>query len=288
VSTLSTVSICIPTYNYGRYLSTALASALSQTTPPCEVIVSDNWSTDNTQEVVQAYAGSIRFVTPETQLSIGDHFRFAAEHARGDYVVLLSADDALHPRFIETVTPYLGKYTMISTGVFGCDSKMKPFRYSGLTYCFRRGGYPGQLFPYFMTGCGYTLSATAIERSWLIELPRLPVEASYALDWCVALVTSAYRPVAMLPIPRYYYRFHEANSTHSDPERGRRQLKAMLDWLACSNLLHGKYRRAVEKRREMMENESHRGSTETGIRQWAKEVISWLVCHAYRHPAYLR
>ena len=311
-----TVSICIPAYNYGRFVSTAIESALHQTMAPCEVLVSDNWSTDNTHDVLQRYASSVRIVKPEKHLSIGDHYRFMAEQARGDYITPLSADDALHPCFIAEIASYLGKYTMAGTGRFECDSRMKPFAYSGLTYCFRKSTIPGQLFPFFVNGCRYTMAATAIDRPWFLQLPRVPPEATQAIDWFVALMTSVYRSVALRPAPRYYLRCHEANLSKcmrigdcfpESSDTGRRQVKAILDWLASSSLLEGEYLRAVQTKQLALRKQDDKarrrpdggsvpvaagsqtqGTMPGGARRMGKIALSWLMCHAYRHPAYLR
>src|SRR5262245_17327644 len=183
-----TLSICIPTYQHGQHLAAAIDSALHQTTSFAELLVSDNWSTDNTEEVLKRYAGSAHILRPDRHLSMDEHYRFVAENARGDYLVFLSADDALHPRFVESVLPYLGQYTMVATGRFDCDHKMTPVGYSGFSYWFHKYNSPGQLFPYFLRGCAYTMAAAAIERSWFLALRPIPAEAAHATDWYLALV----------------------------------------------------------------------------------------------------
>ena len=47
------VTICIPNYNYGRYLRTCLESILKQTYANLEVHFSDNASTDDSYEIAQ-------------------------------------------------------------------------------------------------------------------------------------------------------------------------------------------------------------------------------------------
>jgi glycosyltransferase involved in cell wall biosynthesis len=53
------VSIIIPTYNYGSYLSTAIQSCLNQTYKPIEVIIVDDGSTDNTKDIVKEFTDSV-------------------------------------------------------------------------------------------------------------------------------------------------------------------------------------------------------------------------------------
>ena len=52
----TTVSIIIPVYNHAQWISDAISSALNQTVP-CEVIVVNDGSPDNTSEVASIVTG---------------------------------------------------------------------------------------------------------------------------------------------------------------------------------------------------------------------------------------
>src|SRR4030095_15289930 len=56
------VSVIIPTYNCGRWLQESLDSIFAQTEPAVEVIVVDDGSTDDTPQLLGAYAGRIGVV----------------------------------------------------------------------------------------------------------------------------------------------------------------------------------------------------------------------------------
>ena len=55
-------SILINNYNYARYLADAIESALAQTYSNVEVIVVDDGSTDDSNRVLDAYAGRIQII----------------------------------------------------------------------------------------------------------------------------------------------------------------------------------------------------------------------------------
>jgi len=88
------VSVVVPTYNHARYLGRALQSVLDQTYTNWEVIVIDNHSTDNTDEVITSIADSRL-----TYLKIHNNGVIAASRnagirvARGAWIAFLDSDD---------------------------------------------------------------------------------------------------------------------------------------------------------------------------------------------------
>ncbi len=92
------VSILIPTYNRAHFLAPCLDSVLSQDYQDFEVIISDNHSTDNTQEIMKKYLtdNRVRYYRNETNLGIIQNWKkLLYEYASGDYGKLLCDDDYL-------------------------------------------------------------------------------------------------------------------------------------------------------------------------------------------------
>ncbi len=86
------VSIIINNYNYGSFLVESIKSALNQTYKFIEVIVVDDGSTDNSQEIIHNYGNKIVPVLKEN----GDHastFNAGFAVAQGEIICCLDADD---------------------------------------------------------------------------------------------------------------------------------------------------------------------------------------------------
>lgn len=94
------ISIVIPCYNYGRYLSEAVESALAQTYVPTEILIINDGSTDNTEEVAHSYLSrGIRYIHQTNQGPSATRNR-GALLAKGDFLIFLDADDRLDPSYL--------------------------------------------------------------------------------------------------------------------------------------------------------------------------------------------
>lgn len=92
------ISIIIPTYNRAAYLDEAVVSALAQDFPNIEVIIADNASTDNTQQLVEKYLGDrrVKYLRNKSNLGMVGNWREALyQYVTGDYFLILSDDDYL-------------------------------------------------------------------------------------------------------------------------------------------------------------------------------------------------
>ncbi len=87
------LTIAIPTYNRARYLAELLCVLQRQGTPDTEVIVSDNFSTDGTQEVTNAFKGRIRVSRNARNVGADANLVCCLEQARGRFVWLMGDDD---------------------------------------------------------------------------------------------------------------------------------------------------------------------------------------------------
>jgi glycosyltransferase involved in cell wall biosynthesis len=101
-SSLPKVTIAIPTFNRAGYLGKALDSALGQSYANIQVIVSDNASTDATQQVLAAYDDRrLTVLRQERNLGMVPNWNACLEAAEGEFFLFLSDDDYLAKTAIE-------------------------------------------------------------------------------------------------------------------------------------------------------------------------------------------
>ncbi|HEV2826289.1 MAG TPA: glycosyltransferase [Pyrinomonadaceae bacterium] len=101
-------SVVIPTYNRAAFIEATLQSVLNQTYPHYEIIVVDNCSTDNTEELLQPYisAGQIYFIKHEQNFERARSRNTGMSVARGDFVTLLDSDDFMYPTNLADAAEY--------------------------------------------------------------------------------------------------------------------------------------------------------------------------------------
>jgi glycosyltransferase involved in cell wall biosynthesis/SAM-dependent methyltransferase len=105
VSEYPLVSVIIPCYNYGHFLTEAIESIRTQTYPAKEIVVVDDGSTDNTKEVAARYAEVVYVYQKNQGLSAARNT--GTQQSKGKYLVYLDADDWLFPDALATNVRYL-------------------------------------------------------------------------------------------------------------------------------------------------------------------------------------
>lgn len=109
-----TISICIPTYNRADLLKDTLDSVARQTVKPYEVLVIDNASTDNTEELVRKYKQyGIRYIRHEKNIGMAENFNACVDLAQSEYFTILPSDDLIAPTWYEEWTRVIKKHDAV-------------------------------------------------------------------------------------------------------------------------------------------------------------------------------
>jgi O-antigen biosynthesis protein len=115
------VSVVIPCFNYGSFITAAIESILAQTLKNIEIIVVDGGSTDvTTRELLNTLERPrTRIFLREGRHLVGDNRNFGIERATGRYICCLDADDTVDVTYLEKAVFHLETYgyDVVSTAI---------------------------------------------------------------------------------------------------------------------------------------------------------------------------
>jgi glycosyltransferase involved in cell wall biosynthesis len=245
VENRSRVSIGLPVFNGDNYLAGALDSILQQTYSDVELIISDNASTDRTEEICREYASSdarIRYFRNGTNLGAALNYNRVFALSSGKYFKWASHDDLCAPEFLERCVEVLDR----EAAVVLCYSRTSIIDEHGKsirTYCddFNlKSPLPHERFHRvfaanrMLNPIGGVIRAEALKRTRLI--------ANYAGSDAVLLAELALLgEFHEVPDCLFYRRVHPRKSTlanHSDEE-----LAAWYDPASVGKILIPRWRR---------------------------------------------
>ena len=101
---MTRVSIGLPVYNGARYLQESIDSLLAQTFEDFELVICDNASTDDTEEICRTAAAGdprILYIRNEANLGAALNYNLAFDRSRGEYFKWAAHDDVCAPEFLE-------------------------------------------------------------------------------------------------------------------------------------------------------------------------------------------
>lgn len=97
------ISVALPVYNGERFVADAIRSILAQDFKNFELIITDNASTDRTEEICRDFAASdprVRYVRNERNLGAGPNYNLGFELSRGRYFKWSACDDRISENFL--------------------------------------------------------------------------------------------------------------------------------------------------------------------------------------------
>ena len=88
------VSIIMPSYNTAKYIGDSIDSVINQSHTNWELLIVDDCSTDNTEEVVASYKDErIRFIKKDKNSGAAESRNIALKEAKGKWIAFLDSDD---------------------------------------------------------------------------------------------------------------------------------------------------------------------------------------------------
>lgn len=123
------VSIIMPSYNTGIYIKETIESVISQTYKNWELIIVDDCSTDNTDEVVNPFLKDCRIQYIKNKINYGAAMsrNRALRKAKGKWIAFLDSDDLWMPMKLEKQIKFMNQngYHFSYTNYIEIDSQSK-------------------------------------------------------------------------------------------------------------------------------------------------------------------
>ncbi len=135
---MKTCSVIIPAYNAEQYINQCITSVREQTYTALQIIIVNDGSTDNTDNIISQHANQDNRIQVITQNNKGqaNARNTALDYANGNYICFLDADDMIQPKYIQTLINEIGEsdiiqagFTFISQENKQLQSKIPHFRY---------------------------------------------------------------------------------------------------------------------------------------------------------------
>ncbi len=101
------MSIITPSFNQAKFLPRTVQSVLTQDYEPLEYIIIDGGSTDESREIIRAYADRLTHWESLPDLGQTDAINKGFARARGKYLAWLNSDDIYHPGAVSEAVAYL-------------------------------------------------------------------------------------------------------------------------------------------------------------------------------------
>jgi len=231
------LSIVMCIYNGAAYLQQQLDSLLAQTRLPDEIVLSDDGSTDASQDTLQAFAGQARELGIKVHLwsnpdNLGyvENFSKALRQATGDVLFLCDQDDVwrrdklalMAARFNDDPQLQLLHSDARLVDALGDPLHCTLFDALQLTLDEKQVIHDGRAFEIVMRR-SFVTGATAALRRELVEM-ALPVAHDWIHDEWLAAVAAGFGRIDFIDEPLIDYRQHDANQI------GMRRRTLMMKW----------------------------------------------------------
>lgn len=232
------LSVVMANYNHAQYISEALEAILAQSFRPLEVIIIDDRSTDNSIEVIEAFAKRdpiVHLVRNERNRGVVFSVNRASGIASGDYMYWAAADDKVLPGFFEKSMNLLAQYPQAGlccsdpttfdghTGVV----RENQLHLSDGPHCFS----PDELVelmrrkPFHIAG-----HTSVVKRSAFVEAGSFIPELRWHCDWFALLVIAFRHGICYVPEPLAALRL-QADSYSASGRRDWSVQREVLDHL---------------------------------------------------------
>lgn len=207
---MTKISVCIATYNGEKYIIEQLNSILCQLNDDDEVVISDDYSTDNTLELIRSINDKrIKIVYNNSDKGYTANFENALIYCKGDYIFLSDQDDIWEKNKVSICVNLLDRYDFVVSDCLIIDDEKKIINNSFFKFRKTSFSIAGNIIRFGFIGCSFAFKRNVLE----VALP-FPKNRKYCThDNWIFLVSSIFFKYKVIHSPLFYYRRHGSNTS---------------------------------------------------------------------------
>lgn len=223
------ISVAMATCNGEKYLKKQLDSIYAQTYKNIEIVVTDDYSTDSTVDILKEYKEKygLQYVVNDQNLGFVKNFEKAISLCSGEYIALSDQDDIWEANKIEVLMNKIGTFDLIHSASSLIDDNsnlISPLwiKEDNFKYSFEK-----LVFSNTITGC-----TILFKRELLNDFSPIPSGEKYH-DWWLALLASRNNSIIYEPTPLVQYRQHTAQDTGATVDTFYTKMKRYFKNIFC-------------------------------------------------------
>ncbi len=239
------VSVVIPAYNHEGYIAETISSVLSQTYEDFELIIVNDGSKDNTEDVIHSFKDArIKYHYQDNQ---GAHVAInrGIEMSSGQYVTILNSDDVYTQDRFRRCVVFLDSnadYSTVITKVSGINGESLPVAkrnsphikawmnwYEEALALFEND----QFMPSSLSKNILITTSNYFMRKSILDKVGGFLPLRYAHDWDMLLRLSGESKIHLMDDVLLKYRIHDSNTVQEDNSEAR--VKFEVNWLVAEN-----------------------------------------------------
>ncbi len=178
-------SIIIPTFNRSTLISKTLESVLAQSFDDWECLVVDDFSTDNTKEVVENYCekdSRLRYLTNQRKKGAQGARNTGILHAQTEWIGFFDSDNIMHPDLLESMFCAM-REDNTQSDVYTCFSNVIDYKTQDIVGSFK-WVCEGDISKEILTGeCYVDYNCAFIRKKKLLEIGGLDENCPSMQEW---------------------------------------------------------------------------------------------------------
>lgn len=254
------ISAVIPLYNAEKYIKETLDSLMAQTYPLDEILVVDDCGPDNSAKIVEQYSELhpvVRLIRQPSNQGGSAARNRGLEETRNEWVLMMDADDTIHPNLLELQIEKLKEYKCVQPSPVAVHPAYLQMDAEG--NIIEKSEYRGQQLPFEETFGSLLVRNYIITPSGLLLNGNVALKiGGYKTNFFVSedaefiLRLSREGTFIYVDKPYVYFRRHPMSIT-SDLKKASQAGKAILDVYSIEEVRDAIFRRNIPKEKNILD-----------------------------------